>query len=169
HARRDLRPGPAEEDLVGDEELGAIDRALGHGEAELLARDRDDRVTRDALEDVVGHRGSDELAVADHEQVRAAALGHVAVAREEDRLVGVRVVRLVHRESGVDVRAGQLSARRDRVIGGAPPGCGAGRAAWGRPLLFGRERGPAETAWQVVQRALAGASGILLERPGFYR
>ena len=58
--RRDLRAGAAEEDLVGDVQLGAVDRALDDGHAELLAHQRHDRVARDAFEDVLGDRRRDQ-------------------------------------------------------------------------------------------------------------
>src|SRR5439155_13133642 len=123
HARRDLRTGAAEEDLVSHVQLRAIDLPLPNEDPELC-RDLEDRVACDALEAVVGHRRRNQRAVADHEDVRAGTLGDLPAGGEEDRLIGLQVVRLVHRERGVDIRAGQLAARRDRVVGRAAPARG---------------------------------------------
>src|SRR5207249_11783492 len=78
HAGRDLRPGAAEEDLFGDVQLSPIDLPLFDEDAEL-GGELQDRVTRDAPEDVGRHRRRDKRAVAHHEQIRAAALRDVAV------------------------------------------------------------------------------------------
>src|SRR5947207_5081067 len=106
-ARRDLGAGPAEEDLVRDEELGPVDGPLHDGVAEL-PRELDDRLAGDALEDVVRDRRRDERALMDHIQVRAATLRHVAARREEDRFLRAVLAGLVDRERGVDVRARHL-------------------------------------------------------------
>src|SRR5439155_23263432 len=71
--RRDLCAGAAEEHLVRDVQLRPVDRALLDGDPEL-PREGEDRVAGDALEDVGRDRRRDERAVADHEEVRAAAL-----------------------------------------------------------------------------------------------
>src|SRR5581483_12299614 len=47
---REVRRGPGHEALVGDVELGAVDRALDDLETELLARQLHDGGERDALE-----------------------------------------------------------------------------------------------------------------------
>ena len=78
--------------------------------------------SRDAFEDVVGRRGRDELAVADHDDVFAAAFRDVAVAVQHDRFVEAVEVGLGLCEGGVDVDAGPLGARRDAGVLDAAPG-----------------------------------------------
>src|SRR5688572_24240922 len=123
HARRDLRAGAAEEDLLGNVELAAVDLPLRNEDPEL-GGDLEDRVAGDALEDIVGHRRRYDRAVAYHEQVRPPALRDVPVRREEDGLIRLEVVCLIHRKGGVDVRAGELAPRRDGLVGGTPPARG---------------------------------------------
>ena len=164
HARRDLCAGPAEKDLVRDVQLRAVDGPLLDGDAQLARKD-DDRVARDPFEDVRGHRWRHEDAVADHEDVRAAALRHVTVRGEEDRLVRLVVVRLVDGERGVDVRAGELAARRDRVVRGAPPARRACRQSAGREICADRERVDPEPIAEARERDLHGARRLEGEWP----
>src|SRR2546422_2987806 len=67
--RRDLVAAPAEERLLGDVELGAVDLALDHVQPESIrANLLDEGRARDGLEDVGGDRRRDEPALADHEE-----------------------------------------------------------------------------------------------------
>src|SRR5438105_11989880 len=67
--RRDLRPGPAEEDLVADVELRAVDASLDHGHLQLLTDQPDHQAAGDPLQDVVGDRRGREHAVLQDEEV----------------------------------------------------------------------------------------------------
>src|SRR5205085_3648326 len=90
--RRHLGGGAREEELVGAVELAARDVADLDVEAQVL-RDGEDRVPRDAGEDGAVGAGRDQTALHDEEEVLAAALGHVAVAVEEDRLLEALLAR----------------------------------------------------------------------------
>ena len=81
--RRDLDGGADEERLVGDVEHLARQHLLAHREAEV-ARERDDRVARDARQDRGGQRRRVDDVVAHEEQVLAAAFAEVAVGVERD-------------------------------------------------------------------------------------
>src|SRR5438067_12241747 len=85
--RRDLRPSPTKEQFVARVQLGAVDAPLKHRQVQLLFDNLDQKLACHALEDVVGHRRSDELAVLQHEQVLGRALRHVPVDRQHNRLV----------------------------------------------------------------------------------
>ena len=116
--------GARHEALVGRVKLRAGDGTLHRLHAQLLARQADDGVARDADEDVVRVRRRDQLAVLDDEDVLAAALGDVAVAGEHDRLVEAVLLRLRLGERGVDVDAGHFRPRRNRQLVDAAPGGG---------------------------------------------
>ena len=88
----------------------------------------------------------------------------MTVGREEDRLVGFVVVRLVDREGGVDVRPGELAARRDRVVGRSPPAGSPRREAAGREIRAQRKRVDAEAVAQTSKRDLHGPRGLERER-----
>ena len=75
----------------------------------------------DPLEDVVRLRRGDEGAVAHDEDVLGAALGHVPVVGQHDRLVEAVLHRLGLGESAVHVDAGALRARRGDVVVDATP------------------------------------------------
>src|ERR1035437_9015169 len=66
--RRNLRACAAQEDFVGDVELSPVDLAFLDRDLEVLG-DFEDASARDAFEDVVADRRSDQDPVADHEQV----------------------------------------------------------------------------------------------------
>ena len=121
--RAHLDAGPAQEDLVTDVELGAIDRADLDRDPGIL-RQLDDRLAGDALEDVVGHRRRQEHAVANHEQIRRRRLGGVTAGREHQRLVEAVELGLRLLERHVHVAAHDLAARRQRLVGVAAPGRG---------------------------------------------
>jgi len=110
------------EHLVGDVQLCAIDFALHELDAKLIGRQLDDALRGDALENVVGRGRCDQLAIADHEDVFAAALGDVAVLVEHDGLIEAVRVGFRLRQGAVDVDAGDLRPGRDTGILNAPPG-----------------------------------------------
>ena len=112
--RRHLGGRPAHEHLVGEVEVGADQRLLDHLVAEV-ARDLDDRVARDPVQDPGREVGRVDHAVADDEDRLARAVGDVPVRREQDRLVVARLLRLGDREHRVQVDAGRLRGVRDDV------------------------------------------------------
>src|ERR1019366_3678143 len=61
--RRDLRAGAAEEHLIGDVQLAAVDGALDDLDAELVACEGHEHRSGDAFDDVLRHRRRDELTV----------------------------------------------------------------------------------------------------------
>ena len=100
------------EGLVGEVDLVARDAPLQDLEAHV-AREADDGVARDALEAGRELRRVD-LAAAHHEEILAAALGHVALVVEQQRLLGTALDSLAQREHGVGVVADRLRlAHRD--------------------------------------------------------
>src|SRR2546428_732337 len=120
--RRDLVAAPAEERLLGDVELGAVDLALDHVQPESIrANLLDEGRARDGLEDVCGDRRRDEPALANHEERRAGALGDVSLLVEQNRRVIAVGPRLQGRESAVLVVRAALEPDRDRVVGGTRP------------------------------------------------
>src|SRR4051794_34150411 len=104
----DLGRRPRQERLVGGVEVGADDVALLVGDAEV-GGDRAHAVLGDALEGAGAHRRRDDAVLALDEQVLAGALVHVALGREEDRLVVARLERLDLGHRRVDVHAGGLA------------------------------------------------------------
>ena len=80
-------------------------RLLVHEEA-LVARDPDEHRARHAFQHAEIERRRDQDAVLDEEDVGGAAFGDAAGEVEEDRVVGPRLVRLLHREDVVQVVAG---------------------------------------------------------------
>src|SRR5919112_443321 len=97
-------------------------QTLDDGHPQLVGRELHDGVARYALQYVGRNRRGDELPLPDQEDVGGARLRDLPVLREEDGVVVAAHVRLVHGERGVDVGARALGARRDGVVGGAPPG-----------------------------------------------
>src|SRR6266542_3007556 len=59
----DLHTGAAQEDLIGDVQLGPVDLALYHRDAEIAGQ-LEDGPAVDPLQDVAGHRRRDQFAVA---------------------------------------------------------------------------------------------------------
>src|SRR5437762_8345630 len=119
--RRDLVAAPAEEGLVGDVELGAVDLALDDVEVELGTDLLDQRRARDRLEDVSRYRWRYELALPDHEERRAGALRDVPLLVQEDRRVVAVGLGLQHGEPAVLVVRAAFEPDRDRVVRGAEP------------------------------------------------
>src|SRR3954449_5388803 len=66
--RHELSSRPREERLVGEVEIGAVQRALDHL-ITLIARDRHDRITRQPGERTVDERWRDHLLAVDAEDV----------------------------------------------------------------------------------------------------
>src|SRR5207253_7063817 len=126
--RRDLSARAAEEDLIGDIQLGAVNLAY-RGRDAAVRGDLENAGPGDALEDVVGSGGRDQDSVANEEEVLRASFAHVAILRQDDRLVEAGLLRLGLRERSVHVRAGDLAAGRDRVVVGTPPARDAARDA----------------------------------------
>src|SRR5690348_1073666 len=110
--RRDLRSGPAQQQLVACVQLGAVDAPLTHRLVELILDDLDEQLARHALEDVVGHRRRDELAVLQHEEVFRRAFRDMAVDGQDDRLVEPVLDRLGLGQRRLGVGTGNLGARR---------------------------------------------------------
>src|ERR671916_292191 len=119
---RDLEACAGEEDLVRGVELRPADLALDDRDPELLLRELHDGLARYALQDVCRDGRRDELSLADEEYVGGARLRDLPVLGEEDGVVVAGPVGLVHGERRVDVGAGALGARGNRVVRGAAPG-----------------------------------------------
>src|SRR5439155_26653328 len=118
--RSDLDAGAAQEDLVGDVELGAVDAPL-HDRHPELRRELEDGTPRDADQDVVGDGGCDELAAHHQEDVGGAALGDVPVAGEQDGLVEACLLGVGDGQRRVDVSPGRLGPGGDSVVVVAAP------------------------------------------------
>ena len=120
--RRDLVAAAAEERLLRHVELGPVDVALDDVHAEHLGADvLDQRGARDRLQDVAAGRRRDDAALAHHEEGGAAALGHLAVAVEQDGLIVAVGLRLENRQPSVLVVGARLQTDRDGVVGGPRP------------------------------------------------
>ena len=102
--RDELGGGAAEEDLVGEVELGAREVALDDLDPEV-ARDLQDGLAGDAVEDRGRLRRRGDHAVLDDVDVLARPLAHVAVVVEEDRLVVAGLVALDLGQDRVEVLA----------------------------------------------------------------
>ena len=119
--RRHLDGRADEEHLVGDVQHFARQRLLAHLEAEV-ARDRHHRVARDARQDRVADRRRVDDAVADDEDVLAAAFAQVALRVERDAF-GVALGDRLHLDQlRVGVVGHALRHRRRRVRRVAGPG-----------------------------------------------
>src|SRR3954467_6602233 len=118
--RRELGGRAGDEHLVGEVELGAGDVALDHLKAEVV-RDLDDRLAVDAVEDRGRLRRREDPPVAHDEDVLARALADLALVVEEDGLLVAGLVRLDLREHRVEVLAGGLRVRDQRVRADPPP------------------------------------------------
>src|SRR2546423_3985668 len=114
--RRNLGAGAAEEDLVGNVELGAVDRALEDFHAELGTEQLDHGEPGEALENIVGRRRREHLAVANHEDILGAALADMALMRQHDGLVEAVFLGLRFGKCGVDINAGDLCPGRRRIV-----------------------------------------------------
>ena len=148
---RQLSTRPAQEDLVGGVQLGAVDGALDHRNAEIAAHG-DDVLSSDPLEDVVGPGRGDQDAVPDDEQVLGAPLADMAVLGQHDGLVVAVALRLALGECTVDVRAGDLAASRDRVVIGPAPRADLGPdPRLGVDVFPERHREDGQVRLQVVQ------------------
>src|SRR5262245_56544715 len=117
----DLRPGPAQKQLVARVQLGAVDAPLENRHAQLVPDQADDQTASDPLENVVCYRRRHEDPVFENEQVLRRALGHVPALREDDRLVEAVLQRLRLRKRRVDVRTGHLCTSRQRAVRNPPP------------------------------------------------
>jgi len=80
----------------------------------LLTRERDDRISRDAVEDVAERR-SDQRTVDHGEEVRGGRLGDVTVAIEKNDLVEPGVERATASDHRSQVRGRDLGQGRDRI------------------------------------------------------
>src|SRR5688572_30767986 len=150
--RADLGAGAAQEDLVGDVQLGTVDRALDDLVPHVGPRDVDEPAARDALEDVVGHGRRDEDTPLDYEQVLGAALADVPIGGQDDGLVESVELRLALCERTVHVGAGDLSARRDGVVIGPAPAADLGPdAALGVDVLAERDAEDGDVGVEVVE------------------
>ena len=118
----DLRAGAAEENLVRAVQFRAINLPLAGDDPQFAPGQLDDRIARNAQENVFGRRGRDQFAVDDQEDVFSAALGDVPLMGEHDRLVIAIVQRLAFRERRIDIRAGDFRARGNSIVVHAPPG-----------------------------------------------
>src|ERR1700692_4899361 len=119
--RRNLGAGPAEQDLIGDVKLTAVDPALDDLDTELVTRKRHQHRAGDALNDVLRCGRSDQAAAPDDEEILRAPLTDVALLGHEDRLVEPIEKCLGLGERAVDVDARRLGARRRDVVVDAPP------------------------------------------------
>ncbi len=119
--RRDLDAGAAQEHLVGDVQLGPVDRADLDRDL-LVAEQLHHREAGHALEDVVVDRRGQRHAVADDEEVRRGCLVDVAVGGQDDRLVVAVHLGLGLLEGHVHVAADDLAAGRQCLVRIAPPG-----------------------------------------------
>ena len=143
-AHRDqLGRGAAEEDLVGQVELGARDVALddrdSRGRSAIWITDL--RLIPSRIEAVCP--GVDDLAVADDEDVLARALADEAALVEQDRLVVAGVGRLGLGEDRVQV----LARRPSRAGSARPARSAARRRPWrGCPCACPPRRGRRPTA-----------------------
>ena len=78
------------------------------------------RLAGDAVQDVVADRAHPQFAVLDEEEARGSSLGHVAVRRDHQRLVGTGEMRrllghhLPQQIGGLDIAAGPADVRRGR-------------------------------------------------------
>ncbi len=118
--RRDFGGRSHEEQLVGHVERLALDRRLPDLVAKV-ARDRDDRIPRDAGQHRRVHRRRVQDPPAHHEDVLRASLAHVAVDVERDPL-GVPVGNRLHLDQlAARVVRHRLRHRRERIRSGAGP------------------------------------------------
>ena len=126
HDWRDLGGSAAGEHLVGEIELGAVDLPLLDLEAEHLARQHDERITRNALEDAAANIGGDQLALGHHHDAGPWPLGHLPLVVQEEGGV-VAVGEGFHaRQLAVAVVGEVLDAWRHHVLGNASPRAHAG-------------------------------------------
>ena len=161
----------AHEDLVRGVELVARDGPLDDGNPEV-ARERDERVARDALQD--RRRGRrDDRAVLHEEQVLARAFGHVALRVEHDGLVEAQPHGFGLREEAVRVAAADLGLRhRDvRVVAreGRDVRAHAFLESLGPEVVLPLPRGDADRRRAAVEVQVPAAAGAaareIEERP----
>src|SRR5512138_107723 len=103
-----------QEDFVREIEQLARQRLLADFET-VLAREGNDRVTRDALQDRTCERRRIDDAVADQEQVLARAFADVAVDAKADSLGEAEPLRLHADELAGQIIAGRFAHRRNRI------------------------------------------------------
>src|SRR5437773_2590643 len=115
--RHDLPAAAAEEGLVTDIELRAVDVTLLDGKVELSREELDERLTGDAFQDVIRDRRRDHYPLLDREQARPASLGHLATGVQEDGRVIAVLPRLDATETGVEVVASALGPERRGLVG----------------------------------------------------
>src|SRR5579871_5549339 len=87
HDGCDADSGAGEEEFVTYVQFAAVDGSLDDTQPELAECEFHDAIAGDAFEGVFGHAGSDELAVAHHEEVAGGAFGNVSAFVEEDGFV----------------------------------------------------------------------------------
>src|ERR1700736_5663459 len=102
----------AEERLLGEVELAAVDLALLDAQPEFLRGEFEQRRARYALENRRGHRRGDEDTPPAHGEAGIGALRDFAREGQEDRLVIIVAARLEHAEAAVVVVRPRLDARR---------------------------------------------------------
>ena len=117
----DFDGGAAEEDLVGDVQLGALHVALKDGDVQLVFQQFADGLAGDALEDAGADRRRDGDAVADDEDAGVACFGDLALLVENDAVVVAVDPGLGGDVAAVLVVADCLGTGRHHVVGDSVP------------------------------------------------
>ncbi|MEZ5738107.1 MAG: hypothetical protein R3E68_00725 [Burkholderiaceae bacterium] len=139
--RQDLLAGTAQESLVSEIQFAAIDLALLDRMSPGLVQ-LDDRVARDALQDVAGHARGDQPATADHEKAGDRRFGHLAGRRQHQCAVVTVGLGLQLGEPGVVIIGRRLHPGRTGVVAQARPRTDPQRQArFGRLGAFAWHRG----------------------------
>ncbi len=105
--RGDLAGRAGEEDLAGRVQHVARESLFHHLDP-VLARQRDDRIARDAVQDGHRQRRGVQAAAVDHENVLAGALGHRPGGVQHDGLVVPHADHLTLGQHGIHVLTGDL-------------------------------------------------------------